>query len=273
MIRILSVAVPGLAVLTLAMLAVAALGLLGGIVPAAAAREETFVPVTQEMLENPSPNDWLMFNRTYDAQRFSPLDQINKQNVDQLRLVWSRGMPSGTQETIPIVYRGVLYTIVPAGGVLAVDATTGDEIWEYYRQLPRDLGEFAGAATIARAKNLGIFEDMIYYTAPDGFLVALDARTGTVRWETAAHDYKKGAQHSAGVVVTEGKVISARACRLERSFGSSTTLRHRASREEIPGAACRWRSAKPRRGGCRGLTIRKNACSIGESPTRSRTRG
>jgi len=69
----------------------AALGLLGGIVSVAAtvvlAQEENFTPVTQAMLENPSPNDWLMFSRTYDAQRFSPLDQINKENVDQLRLV------------------------------------------------------------------------------------------------------------------------------------------------------------------------------------------
>jgi alcohol dehydrogenase (cytochrome c) len=199
--------------LALAVPALTVLGFLGANTPAGAAQGESFAPVTQEMLESPSPNDWLMFNRTYDAQRFSPLDQINKQNVDQLRLVWSRGLPSGTQETIPIVYQGVLYTIVPAGGVLAVDATTGDQIWEYYRQLPRDLGEFAGAPNIARAKNLGIFEDMIYYTAPDGFLVALDAKTGTVRWETAAHDYKKGAQHASGLLVAEGKVISARACR------------------------------------------------------------
>ena len=65
------------------------------------AQTSTFKPVTQEMLVNPSPNDWLMFSRTYDAQRFSPLNQINKQNVGQLRLAWSRGMGAGTTETIP----------------------------------------------------------------------------------------------------------------------------------------------------------------------------
>ena len=52
------------------------------------AQTQGYVPVTQQMLENPSPNDWLMYSRTYDAQRFSPLKQINKQNVNQLRLVW-----------------------------------------------------------------------------------------------------------------------------------------------------------------------------------------
>ena len=107
------------------------LGFWGGILPAAVAQVENFAPVTQEMLENPSPNDWLMFNRTYDAQRFSPLNQINKQNVDRLRMVWSRGLPEGTQETIPTVDGGVLYTILPGAGVLAVNAATGDQIWEY----------------------------------------------------------------------------------------------------------------------------------------------
>ena len=128
-------------------------------------------------------------------------------------MVWARGLPEGTQETIPLVYQGVLYTVLPGAGVLAVNATNGDQIWEYLRDMPRDMRDYTAAATAARAKNLAIFEDMIYYTAPDGFVVALDARTGAVRWETAAHDYKKGAQHASGVMVADGKVISARACR------------------------------------------------------------
>src|ERR1700680_4012571 len=77
------------------------------------AQKRDFKPVTQEMLMTPSPNDWLMFSRTYDAQRFSPLNQINKQNVGQLRLAWSLGMGAGTTETIPTVYRGVMYLIAP----------------------------------------------------------------------------------------------------------------------------------------------------------------
>src|SRR5215510_6971753 len=72
-----------------------------------------FTPVTQKMLENPSPDDWLMFSRTYDAQRYSPLKQINKQNVGQLRLAWERGMAAGQTETIPIVYNGVMYVVNP----------------------------------------------------------------------------------------------------------------------------------------------------------------
>ena len=61
------------------------------------AQPRTFVPVTSDMLLNPSPNDWLMYNRTYDSQRYSPLKQIDKSNVDQLRMVWTRGQGAGAQ--------------------------------------------------------------------------------------------------------------------------------------------------------------------------------
>ena len=87
----------------------------GAITPAAVAQAQNFTPVTQQMLLNPSPNDWLMFSRTYDAQRFSPLNQINKQNVGQLRMVWARGIEPGTLEHIPIAYGGVLYSVMPGG--------------------------------------------------------------------------------------------------------------------------------------------------------------
>ena len=70
----------------------------------ALAQVRSFVPVTQPMLENPSPNDWLMGSRTYDAQRLSPLNKINRQNVSQLRLAWSRGMGPGTTEIIPAIH-------------------------------------------------------------------------------------------------------------------------------------------------------------------------
>jgi PQQ-like domain len=92
-------------------------------------------------------------------------------------MAWSRGLPNGTQESTPIVYRGVMYLYAPGASIQAVDATNGDLIWEYTRNYPRDL-----SVTAARNKSLGIFEDMIYFAAPDGFLVALDARTGKIRW-------------------------------------------------------------------------------------------
>src|SRR6476660_2418931 len=100
--------------------------------PALVGQVKNFVPVTDQMLLNPSPNDWLMFSRTYDAQRFSPLNQINKQNVGQLRPAWMKEMgESGSQESIPLVYQGVMYTFHPGAIIQALDATNGNLIWEY----------------------------------------------------------------------------------------------------------------------------------------------
>src|SRR5215469_15926385 len=101
----------------------------------AAAQVKNFVPVTDQMLLNPSPDDWLMYSRTYDAQRYSPLKQINKSNVKNLTLAWSRGMGSGTSETIPIVHDGVMYVVVPGAIVQAIDGTNGDLLWEYKRKV------------------------------------------------------------------------------------------------------------------------------------------
>ena len=72
----------------------------------AAAQGNGFEPVTRDMLVNPPPGDWLMLNRTYDEQRFSPLDQVNRGNVSGLKMAWTRGLTAGTQETTPIVAQG-----------------------------------------------------------------------------------------------------------------------------------------------------------------------
>ena len=175
-----------------------------------------FTPVTKEMLAHPSPDDWLMFSRTYDNQRYSPLDQINRENASQLRTAWVRGLGPGVHENIPIVYRGVMYVLSPgvagrdATSIQALDATNGDLIWEYMREFPDDLVNFAG--TLRNSKTLAIFHDLIYYSTPDGYLVALDARTGELRWETEVFNYKNGARQNAGVIVVDGKVMTGRNC-------------------------------------------------------------
>jgi alcohol dehydrogenase (cytochrome c) len=161
---------------------------------AVALQVKPFVPVTTEMLLNPSPNDWLMFSRTYDAQRYSPLNQVTTQNVSQLTQAWTHEFSTGSIENIPTVYNGVMYFITPSGIVRALDATNGNMLWEYKRP---GNGQ-------SRSKNLAIFEDMIYYTAPDSYVVALDARTGALRWETK----QDSRSHTSGPIVVEGKIIS-----------------------------------------------------------------
>jgi alcohol dehydrogenase (cytochrome c) len=172
--------------------------------PRSDAAEQAFVPVTDAMLSNPDPADWLMVSRTFNEQRFSPLDQINKGNVAQLRLAWARGLPQGTQESTPLVYRGVMYLFAPGATIQAVDATNGDLLWEYARKYPAGV-----RATAAREKSLGIYQDMIYFAAPDGFLVAIDAKTGQQRWESKLDN---GGQQAGGILVADGKVITNRTC-------------------------------------------------------------
>ena len=162
-----------------------------------------FTPVTDQMLRNPSPNDWLMYSRTYDAFRDSPLAEINTKNVQNLRLAWVRGLEDGVTETIPIVHDGVMYVIAPGGYVDALDATSGDLVWEYKRPFKNP-----GLATNERTKALGIYKDMVYFTAADGYVIALDARTGKVRWET----YKTDTQNTSGALVVDGRVISGGTC-------------------------------------------------------------
>src|SRR3989442_3070985 len=107
------------------------------------ASAQDFVPVTEAMLNDPDPADWLMVSRTYDEQRFSPLDQINKTNVSQLRMAWARSLPAGTQESTPIVYRGVMYLFAPGATIQAVDATNGDLICEYSPKYPARISRRA----------------------------------------------------------------------------------------------------------------------------------
>src|SRR5262249_4203371 len=137
------------------------------------AKTADFKPVTREMLANPSPDDWLMLNRTYDEQRFSPLREINRDTVAGLELAWARGMAAGTNETIPIVYQGIMYVVSPGAGVLALGATNGDLIWDYSREDPKKMTDFIGPPTAARQKGPADLEDMIIFEGAAGFPVAM----------------------------------------------------------------------------------------------------
>ena len=105
--------------------------------------DKPFVPVTDEMLWKPNPADWLTWRRTLDSWGFSPLNQINKSNVAQMKMTWTRGMgPGNVQEATPLIYNGVMYLPNPNDLVQALDARTGDLLWQYQRKLPADLGKF-----------------------------------------------------------------------------------------------------------------------------------
>src|SRR5262247_2612085 len=90
-----------------------------------------FVPVTDSMLEKPDPGDWLMWRRTLDGWGYSPLNQINKQNVGQLKMVCKSEMTAGIQEATPLVYKGTMYLPNPSDVTQALNGATGELIWEY----------------------------------------------------------------------------------------------------------------------------------------------
>ena len=169
----------------------------------------SFEPVTDAVLASPSDADWLQWRRTYDGWAYSPLDQITRENVEDLRLAWSRALNPGSVELIPLVHDGVMYIPHPGGVVEAVDATDGDLIWQYRRPPPEGV---ESPPTITR--SIAIYDDKIFYATPaDGYVVALDARTGSVVWETQVHDAERDrARHSSGPIVVKGKVLTGRSC-------------------------------------------------------------
>jgi len=183
-----------------------------------------FVPVTDRMLQNPDPADWLMWRRTLDTWGFGPLKEVTGKNVGSLRMVWTRALGPGIQEGTPLVYRGVMYFPNPSDLVQAIDAASGDLLWEYRRSLPSDLGEYFPVPSINR--NLAIFGDSIIDTSSDDYLYALDARSGKLQWETKLFDYRHGAQQTSGPIVANGKVISGRGCEPEGSPAACVILAH-----------------------------------------------
>ncbi len=174
-------------------------------------------PVTDAMLANPPPQDWLMWRRTLDSWGYSPLQQIDATNVAQLQLVWARGLDAGPQEGTPLVHDGVLYFPNPGDTIQAINAVTGDLIWEHRHKQPTDIAKFINAPFINR--NIAIHGNLIIDTTADGALYALDARTGAEVWTTSVLDYKTGIHQTSGPIVADGKVFSGRGCEPISSAG------------------------------------------------------
>ena len=191
-----------------------------------------FVPVTDAMLQDPADGDWLMWRRTLDGWGYSPLDQIDRENVGELRMVWTRALAAGAQQGTPIAYGGTLYMPNPNDMIQAIDAVTGDLQWEYRRDIPDDVNDYLGGL-ISVNRNIAIYGDMIIDTANDDYAFALNATTGELVWETQLFDYTQNpARHSAGPIVANGKVISGRSCRPRRGPEACVIMAHDAETGE-----------------------------------------
>ena len=180
-----------------------ALLVLFGCVPA---QERSIAPVTDAMLQNPDPADWLNWRRTLDGWGYSPLDQIDRENVDQLQFVWGLWISPGDSQAAPLVRDGVMFIPGPRNVVQAVDAATGDRIWEHRRQF--DCDYLDSARTRMRTRSLAIYGDKIYLNTSDAHVVALDAATGAVVWDHTVADYRFGYSYTSGPIVVNGLVVS-----------------------------------------------------------------
>ena len=167
----------------------AAIALAGLIVPVSA-QDPAQVDHQRMLAADAEPGQWMSVGRTYDEQRFSPLDQINVSNVGRLGLAWyadintERGM-----EASPLAIDGVLYNVQPWNVVTAYDGKTGRVLWTYDPEVPLKYGRMACCDIVSR--GLAAWEGKIYVGTLDGRLIALDARTGRPVWSTLTVDNSK----------------------------------------------------------------------------------
>ena len=170
---------------------------------------KNFTPVTEEMLQNPAPGDWLTWRRTLDGQGYSPLNEVNRDNVDELQLSWAWAMADGSNETTPLVHDGVMYLVNPDNIVQALDATNGGLIWEYKWDFQPEAKQLGG-----NNRNIAIYQDKLFLATYDAVLVALDARSGKLVWQTQKADYKQGYTHTSGPIIANGVIVSGiKSCR------------------------------------------------------------
>lgn len=162
---------------------------------------DSLTPVTDDMLKNPADGDWLMYRRTYNGWGYSPLDQINKDNVKDLQLVWSWGLsPGGTTQETPLVHDGVMFVQNSTHLIQALDAGTGELLWQYQYSLPTGVNP-------SGERSKALYGDDLIFATRDAHLVAVNAKTGKLDWDKQVADYKKGWGYSSGPLVADGTII------------------------------------------------------------------
>ncbi len=159
--------------------------------------------VTDQMLQQPPAGDWLSWRRTLDGHGYSPLDQINRDNVNDLKLAWVVAMNEGSNQGTPLVHDGVIYLTHPGNVIQALDARNGELIWEYAYSFPAESRTLGGPT-----RNIALYGDKLFMATYDAALVAVDARTGEQLWRTVKADYRQGYTHTSGPIVGAGVVLS-----------------------------------------------------------------
>ena len=170
---------------------------------------QNYTNVTDAMLANPSPNDWAMYRGNYPGWSFSNLNQINASNVNQLQLKWTLAMnDGGTNETTPLIHDGIMYLYSPGNTVQAINALTGEIIWQ--NNIGPASPTLNPGGDVAE-RSMALYGDKVIVPTMQGKIYALDARTGKIDWQTFYSDPsipEEGAHGSdGGVIVVHGKVL------------------------------------------------------------------
>lgn len=201
-----------------------------------ARRLDALTPVTDAMLASPPEGDWLMWRRTPDAQGFSPLRQVNRDNVQRLRKIWSVKLDASANEIAPLAHEGVLF--VYSGNALeAIDGATGRKLWRHQRAAPAlNQARFEGGQN-SRMRSMAIYGHALYLPTPDGRVLALDARSGRLLWDRAIAGSigNSGVMFSSGPLVARGLVIVGASLGLTSKGGNFIVALDAATGEE------RWR--------------------------------
>ena len=167
----------------------------------------SFSPVTWERLLNAAdePENWLMYSGTLDSQRFSGLDQVHNRNVGGLELKWAYQIPQlDRSEAVPLVVDGVMFITEAPSNVVAVDAATGRLYWRYNHELPDDLRICCGRNN----RGVAVLGETLYMSTLDAHLVAIDARSGNLVWDTEVADYRSGYSKTAAPLIVKDKVVT-----------------------------------------------------------------
>jgi len=149
---------------------------------------------------------WFTVGRTYDEQRYSPLTQINTQNVSRLGLAWYYDLDTNRgQEASPIVVDGVLYVTSAWSKVYAFDAKSGRLLWQYDPKVPGQVG-IKGCCDVVN-RGVAAWKGRIYVGAYDGRLIALDAKTGREVWSVVTVDQARAYTMTGAPRIANGKII------------------------------------------------------------------
>ncbi len=148
--------------------------------------------------------NWLTYSGDYAARHYSQLDQIHRGNVSKMKVAWVYQV-RGRQhfETTPLVFDGVMYISDPPSDVTALDLRTGRPLWHYRRSIPEGVPVCCGQVN----RGVAALDDQIFIGTIDSHLVALDAKSGRVRWDVKVEDFKLGYTITAAPLAVKDKII------------------------------------------------------------------